>query len=112
MEVLKNINLALMFVLELCMLVALGYWGFTLDQGLAVRVGVGLGAPILMAVVWGLWMAPRARNRLTEPLHLIAELLIFGLAIAALYAAGRPGLALVFGIIYTINVGLRYTWGR
>jgi hypothetical protein len=36
MEVLKNINLALMFVLELCMLAALGYWGFTLDQRLIV----------------------------------------------------------------------------
>jgi hypothetical protein len=112
MEVLKNINLALMFVLELCMLAALGYWGFTLDQGLAVRVGVGLGAPILAAVVWGLWMAPRAANRLTEPLHLIAELIIFGLAIAALYAAGRPRLALVFGLVYVINVVLRYAWGQ
>jgi hypothetical protein len=112
MAVLKNINLALAFGLELCMLAALGYWGFTLDQGLAVRVGVGLGAPILAAVVWGLWMAPRAPNRLPEPLHLIAELLIFGLAIAALYAADRPRMALVFGLVYVINVVLRYAWGR
>jgi hypothetical protein len=63
-------------------------------------------------VVWGLWMAPRARNRLTEPLHLIAELLIFGLALAALYAAGRPRMALVFGLVYVINVVLRYAWGQ
>src|SRR5205085_11771182 len=112
MELLKNINLALAFLLELCMLAALGYWGFTLDQGLAIRIGAGLGAPLLAAVVWGLWMAPRASKRLPEPLHLIVELLIFGLAIAALYAAGRPWLALIFGIIYTINVMLRYAWGR
>jgi hypothetical protein len=111
MELLKNINLALMFLLELCMLAALGYWGFTLDQGMAVRVGAGLGAPILAAVVWGMWMAPRASNRLPEPLHLIAELIIFGLAIAALYAAGRSRLALAFGVVYAINVVLRYVWG-
>jgi len=112
MELLKNINLALAFLLELCMLAALGYWGFTLDQGLAVRVGAGLGAPLLAAVVWGLWMAPRASNRLQEPLHLIVELLIFGLAIAALYAAGQPRLALAFGLVYAINVILRYVWGQ
>ena len=112
MELLKNINLALAFLLELCMLAALGYWGFTLDQGLAIRAGAGLGAPLLAAVVWGVWMAPRASNRLLEPWHLILELIIFGLAIAALYAAGRPRLALAFGIVYAINVVLRYAWGR
>jgi len=112
MEVLKNINLALMFVLELCMLAALGYWGFTLDQGLAVRVGVGLGAPLLAAVVWGMLLAPKASHPLPEPWHLLLELLIFGLAIAALYAAAQPGLALAFGVVYAINVVLRYAWGR
>ena len=110
MAVLKTINLALAFLLELCMLAALGYWGFTLDQGLAVRVGAGLGLPILAAVIWGMWMAPRASNRLAEPWHLIAELIMFGLAIAALYAAGRPWLALTFGLVYAINVALRYVW--
>ena len=112
MELLKNINLLLMFLLELCMLAALGYWGFTLDQGLAVRVGVGLAAPLLAAVVWGVWMAPKASNPLQEPWHLLLELLIFGLAITALYAAGQLQLALAFGIVYTINVVLRYAWGR
>ena len=110
MQVLKNINLALAFVLELCMLAALGYWGFTLDQGLAVRVGAGLGAPILAAVVWGIWMAPRASRRLQEPLHLIAELIIFGLAITALFAARQSQLALIFALVYIINVVLRYAW--
>ena len=110
MAVLKTINLALAFLLELCMLAALGYWGFTLDQGLAMRAGAGLGLPILAAVIWGMWMAPRAPNRLPEPWHLIAELIMFGLAIAALYAAGRPRLALAFGLIYAINVALRYVW--
>jgi hypothetical protein len=57
-------------------------------------------------------MAPRASNPLREPWHLLLELLIFGLAIVALYAAGRPRLALAFGIVYTINVVLRYAWGQ
>lgn len=112
MDLLKNINLGLAFLLELCMLAALGYWGFTLDQGLAVRVGAGLGVPVLAAVVWGVWMAPRASIRLQEPLHTILEVIIFGLAIAALYAAGRPRLALAFGIVYAINLILRYAWGQ
>jgi hypothetical protein len=109
-NVLKNVNLALMFLLELCMLAALGYWGFKLGQGLAVRIVVGLGAPLLAAVVWGMFLAPKASMPLQEPLHLLLELIIFALAIAALYAAGRTSLAFVFGIVYALNVFLRYNW--
>jgi hypothetical protein len=112
MVLLKNINLALAFLLELCMLAALGYWGFTVNQSMAIRVGAGLGVPVLAAVVWGVWMAPRAAYPLPQPWHLIVELIIFGLAIAALYAAGRPRLALAFGVVYVLNVVLRYIWGQ
>jgi hypothetical protein len=112
MDLLKNINLALAFLLELCMLAALGYWGFTLDQGLAIRLIAGLGLPVLAAIVWGVFMAPRASHRLQGPAYLILGLVIFGLAIAALYAAGRPGLALAFAIVYLINLVLRYAWGQ
>jgi hypothetical protein len=110
MELLKNINLALAFLLELCMLAALGYWGFTLDQGLAIRAIAGLGAPIVAAVIWGIWMAPQASRPLSPLPHFLLEVVIFGLAIAALYLAGRPRLALAFGIVYAINVMLRYVW--
>lgn len=112
MELLKNINLALAFLLELCMLAALGYWGYTLDQGLAIRVIAGLGLPILAAVVWGVFMAPRASMPLPPLPHLVLEVVIFGLAIAALYAAGQIQLAAIFGIVYVINLALRYVWGQ
>jgi hypothetical protein len=112
MELLKNINLALAFLLELCMLAALGYWGYTLDQGLSIRLVAGLGVPILAAVVWGVFMAPRASIPLPSLPHFIVEVVIFGLAIAALYAADRPRLALAFGIVYIINLVLRYVWGQ
>src|SRR3982751_6211366 len=107
MELLKNINLALAFLLELCMLAALGYWGYTLNQGLAIRVIAGLGLPILAAVVWGVFLAPRASIPLSPLPHFLLEVVIFGLAIAALYAAGWPRLALAFGIVYIINLMLR-----
>jgi Protein of unknown function (DUF2568) len=110
MEILKNINLTLAFLLELCMLAALGYWGFILDQGWPIRILVGLGVPLLAAAVWGVFLAPRASMRLPPLLHSILEIVIFGLAIAALYAAGQPQLALLFGLVYAINAILRYAW--
>jgi hypothetical protein len=110
MEIIKIINLALAFLLELCMLAALGYWGFTLEQGLAVRTAAGLGAPLLAAVIWGLFLAPKASTPLREPFRLLVKLILFGLAVAALYAAQRPWLAAVFALLLAINTILLYVW--
>ena len=61
---LKPLNLGLRFVLELCMLVALGIWGFSQN------VVLGIAAPLAAAVVWGLWIAPKATRRLRDPARL------------------------------------------
>ena len=110
MEILKSINLALAFVLELCMLAALGYWGFTLDQELAIRIVAGIGAPLLAAVIWGLFLAPKASIPLREPFRLLLKLILFALAAGALYAAQRPGLAAIFALLLAVNTILLYVW--
>ncbi|CAG0994900.1 hypothetical protein ARNL5_03544 [Anaerolineae bacterium] len=108
MTMIKSANLALSFLLELVMLAALGYWGFKTGGELVSQIILGIGAPLLVAVVWGIFLAPASARRLREPFHLVLELVIFGLAITALYIAGQPGLALVFGIVYAINLVVRY----
>jgi hypothetical protein len=108
----QSANLALRFFLELCALGALGYWGFKTGRGLIVKVGLGIGAPLLAALVWGMLGAPDAPVLLPEPLHLLLELMIFGLAAVALYDAGHPRLAWVFGLAFVINRVLMFVWGQ
>jgi hypothetical protein len=110
MEIVKAANLAVRFLLELCALAALGYWGFKSGNGLLLKLGLGLGAPLLAAVAWGLFVAPKAAVQLPGPARLLVELVIFGLALAALYAAGQPGLTWIFGIVYLINKLLTIVW--
>jgi Protein of unknown function (DUF2568) len=47
---LHYLNLGLAFLLELAVLAAAGYWGFTLHSPTAVRVLIGIGSPLLLAV--------------------------------------------------------------
>jgi hypothetical protein len=110
MGIVKAANLAVRFLLELCMLAALGYWGFKSGNGLLLKIGLGLGAPLLAAVAWGLFVAPKAAVKLPWPPRLLVELVIFGLAFAALYAAGQPGLTWIFALIYLINKLLTIVW--
>ncbi len=110
MALLKLLNLALAFLLELCMLAALGYWGFSTYQSWPSQLGFGLGAPILAAVIWGMFLVPKAAKPVSNPLKFILEVLVFGCAVAALIAANRPNLAWAFALLVVLNKLLLYVW--
>jgi hypothetical protein len=110
MLIIQYANLALRFFLELAALAAFGYWGFEGGGGAIMKWGFGIGAPLLGAVFWGAFEAPRAAVKLAAPLHLILELAFFGLAIVGLYKSGQPGLARAFGLIFVINEILLLVW--
>ncbi len=107
---LQTANLALRFILELCALASLGYWGFHTYKGLFLKIAWGIGAPLLLAFVWGMLGSPGATVKLSASLHLLLELVVFGLPAIALYAAGKQTLALSYGIAVVINRALMYIW--
>ena len=110
MELLKMLNMALRFGMELAMLVALGYWGFKTGGSSVMRWLLGIGAPLLAAVVWGLWMAPKATNRLQGGWFWLVELVLFGLAGWGLYSAGAKSWLLWLAVVYVINRVLMVVW--
>jgi hypothetical protein len=112
MEIIKYANIGLRFVLELCVLCSLGYWGFQTGRGIVVKIGLGIGAPLLAALVWGMFGAPGSRIQVSGALHLLLELVIFGVAVVALKAAGHLTLAWAFGLVVVVNRVLMYVWGQ
>ena len=95
-------NLALAFLLELCGLIALGYWGVRTGGGPVTKTALGIGAPLVAAVLWGLFAAPRAP--VSVPLvGLGVKLIVFGSAVAALYTTGHRGLAISFAVLVVAN---------
>ena len=47
------LNLALAFGLELVALAAFSNWGVQIGHNLSARILFGVGAPLVMVVVWG-----------------------------------------------------------
>lgn len=103
MQTVQMVNLGLRFLLELCLLAALAYWGFQLDRGWLVRIGAAIGAPLLAAVIWGMFVAPKAAQLLEDPWRFLLEIALFGLGTVALLAAGRPALAAALFSIFIAN---------
>jgi hypothetical protein len=112
LELIKGVNLALRFLLELCALVALGYWGFKTGSAAIAKVALGIGLPLVAAVVWGVFVAPRAPVALPGFVVLPLQVVVFGSAAAGLVATGHRTLALAFGVLVVINAILMYVWGQ
>jgi hypothetical protein len=110
LTVVRTLNLAVRLVLELAVLAAAAYMGFTLDDADPVRALAGVGGPLILIVVWSLWGAPRARFKLSGGAHLVLDIVWFGAGAAALLAAGRPGWAAALVVIYLINTILIFAW--
>lgn len=105
-----GINLALRLILEICALVSLCYWGFHSDNGYMVKVLLGIGSPLLMGIIWGTFVSPKAPIPVRGIKKLLLELIIFGFATLALYNAGHPILALFFAILVVLNMFFLRIW--
>ena len=102
----KEANLAVRFLLELCLLAALAY------AGLQVNIVLAVFAPLVAAVVWGLFVSPKARFPLSRPLWVGVQVVLFGAAVVELVASGQGVLGSIFGIAVAVNLALVLVWSE
>ena len=109
---LKVINIAIRFLLELCLLIAIGYWGFKTSSGWFLKILLGIGTPVFVAVIWGLFVSPKATFHLNIFQQLGLEAILFGSGVAMLYSTKDYFLAWSFATIVVINRILMLLWGQ
>ena len=108
----KAINEGLRFPLELAVLVALSSWGWHAGSNTPSKLVLAIVAPVTAAVVWGLWVAPRASRRLDDPFRAVIEVLVFGAGTAGLVAMDRAGLGVILGSVAAVNLLLLFVWSQ
>lgn len=91
------------FLLELCLLAAIGYWGFRFGETTLLKYVYGIGLPLIAAILWGIFAAPKSKRRLEFSYRLIFESILFILAAFLLYNAGQRSLAILFIFIIAIR---------
>lgn len=103
MDVLKNINLAVRFALELCMLTAYGWCGYHSGVGTMKGVLLAIILPLVVAIAWGLFLSPKAKVKLHIGTRVVMELILFGVAAWLLYNAGMVAEGMALLTIFVIN---------
>ena len=109
-EILKTINSALAFFLELIMLAAFSYWGFHGEKSVLIKWLLGIGVPLAVIFIWGLYLAPNAKHRLNITAGTILSLTLFLGAAIALYQTSHSVLAITFAIAIIINQVFLLFW--
>ena len=108
------VNLAVRFILEICALAAMAYWGWTQHAG-GLRFGLAIGLPVLAAILWGTFAVPNDPSRSGKApvpvpgvVRLFLELIFFGLAVWMLYDTGTTSLSIIMGVAVIIHYALSY----
>jgi uncharacterized protein DUF2568 len=81
----RTANLGLRFLLELGLLVGVGWWG-----GHALGWWAAVVLPLAAAFLWGSFLAPKARWTIPSLARLVLELVLFALAAVGYWRAGQP----------------------
>lgn len=81
------------------MLAAFAYWGYRNGNGLVVKWLLAIALPVVVGVLWGFFLAPKAPYRLELLPRTAAELALFLIAAFALFRLGHVTLAAVFAAL-------------
>ena len=106
----KLLNLIMAFLLEMSLLLALGYWGLHTGNSSVMHWLLGLGAPILTIMAWSSLGAPKSIRRLKRTPLAIFRTALFTLAAGGLIAARQKTLGTTFEIVSIANIMLAFIW--
>jgi len=95
---------AFVFLDELVLLAVLLISGASIDAPRVARVALAAAFVVIVGVVWGRWLAPRALHPMAYPQSLRAKLVVFAIAALIFAATGHIVGAVLFFVISAVLV--------
>ncbi len=96
------------FICELCLLGAAVTWGIGTGSQAWSQVLLAGGALLLVGVVWGSFLSPKARVALPLPVRVMLEAAIFFIVAAGLWTVDYRGLAVALFVSDVVILGLLF----
>lgn len=110
MNIFKALNLGLAFFLEIFMLIAFVWGGFSLHASTALKVLIGIGAPTIIVALWSLYFAPTSNQRIPSPWLQVAIFILYSIAAYVLAKGGNQRTAIIFLGLGAVNLLLAIIW--
>lgn len=104
------VPLTLRVVMEAGIVAGLAYWGYHTGSSTRMQIMLAVVAPVIGFGLWG-GVDFRWAGRLSEPLRLLEELAISGLAALAFYAAGQRAVGVALAALSIVYHAMVYVIG-
>lgn len=101
----------LAFGVELAALWSFGEWAFRLPLSLPVRGASAIAAPLAIAVVWGLFLSPKAHWHLPVAVAAAGKFIIFAAAVGLAWTMGQVYFAGALAALAGASLALEYLAG-
>lgn len=113
------VNLFVRLFAELAIVVASGFWGWRVTDGsfdsvpdAFIGIAAGLMAALGWAIVWGAFIAPKAKWRLRDPVRFLVEMGMFVAFAVALSAVELPAVGIALGSVAALTSLLMVPFGQ
>ena len=103
-------NTALRFLLEIALLIAIGYGAFNIGNSFFTRLLFCIGFLTIVIIIWGTFGSPNAPFALQGFYRLPLELAILGVAIILVWNIIHPAVIILFAAVFILNSFFLFTF--
>jgi hypothetical protein len=107
---LKRLNEGLSLLIELSIMAAVAFFGFTYFSDALSKWVFGLGVPLALIAAWGILLAPKSPRRLKIAPGLALSSALFVAASLLLIVGGQAAIGFVLLLASLINRFLAFRW--
>ncbi|WP_425953902.1 YrdB family protein [Xylanimonas sp. McL0601] len=108
----RGVALLVRFVLELALLAGVAWSVWTACGEHWWRWPAAAIAPVVVGIMWGAWLSPRAPHRPAEPVRVLIEALLFGGVGGMLWWHGHPWLGVALAGAWALDRAVIATSSR
>ena len=108
----RSLNAGFRFVLELLVLLALLLFGIGATDNLLIGIPIAIVLIAIVVTIWGLFVAPKASQRLDDPARLGVELAVWFLGVLAFGFGVGWIVAILFGLAVLTSLALMFMLGQ
>lgn len=101
----------LAFGVELAALWSFCEWAFHLPLSMPMRVAAAIAAPLAIAVVWGLFLSPKARWHLPVAIEAAGKFIVFAAAAGLAWMIGQVHFAGALAVLAGASLAVEYLAG-
>ena len=106
------LNKLIVFLLEIVMIISFSCFGFQRGPNLYMKWMLATVLPVISALLWGYFAAPKSSYRLPMPYLAIFRALIFLAASYCLYKCNKTNMAIYVAILSIVTQFLSYYYGN